>query len=623
MHAKNTLILSAILSTLPFISYAEHRNDITLNPLPSSTRIAPEDFTLKEIAHFPTQDFVSYHGIGDTDLDGNPEVFISGWKFSFPDPETPPKVPFYMFEANPDETESLSTEVLFGRSDTDGTAFLRVDDYDLDGLPDVLIVGHNESPFVPTENILYKNNGASFDAHPFDYKLAMHEGSTGDFNNDGYPDFIGSAYRADIDTTNYPAFLGEGANSNVVLYINDTVGSFTPYILKFNKSVEGGWDDDIKWIASGSDAVFGNIDDDPEMEIIIVDHADSPTDSSYGSMSLIIDNIEFESKHIYGDVIALPDTYFRTRPQFADNPTKFPGLLTHAIQVDLMDVDNDGDNDILVNTMIWTNDAYDSAGVIQILRNDGERQFTDITDDALFNYNLGNVASHEMRIIDINDDGFLDLIGAEEGNNDNFEHTWGVEYPYQGTMSRTTDKGWANEVLINTGNGKFVSSFWEGFHQLTLQQEAIYQSYVSEGEQYALSDKHYYPYMLADGRLGFVTFGHMYLNNENTMFYFDVRANDKFYTGPKGAQTENAIGYSEYYYLTENPEVVTAINAGTYADGLAHYLAKGKVEGKFIFAKNAKIHGTVSNDSIVLREGDEKATRRHLVMLVMTTLMAS
>ncbi|GAA6170735.1 hypothetical protein NBRC116592_04050 [Colwellia sp. KU-HH00111] len=599
--------LLSLLLISSFITYADNRNDITLNPLPSSTRIAPEDFTLKEISHFNDTSFIQYFGVGDTDLDGNPEIFISGWTFAVPEPETPTKAPFYMFEANPEQTDILSTQELFGRSDTDGTTFIRIDDYDLDGQPDVLIAGHNESPFIDTENVLYTNNGSGFDAKSFDYKMAMHEGSTGDFNNDGYPDFIGSAYNADIDASNDPDFAKTVGKTGVILYLNDTKGDFTPYILKFNRAVEGNHASDIKWIPQGSAVVFGNIDDDPEMEIIIVDSADSPTDSSYGSMSLIIDNLQFETKHFYGDVIALPDTYFRTRSQFSDNPTHFPDLLTHAIQVDLMDIDNDGDNDILVNTMIWVEDGHDAAGVIQFLRNDGEHQFTDITDDTLFNYNLSNSASHDMRIMDINDDGFLDLIGVEGAYSEAVDHMWGgEENPWQGDLYQAIDKTWANEILVNTGNGKFVSTFWDGFHQLTLQQEPIYQSYSDENP-YGLSDRSYFPYMLADGRLGFVTSGGMYLDDKDNEFYFDVRAKNKFYTGPKGVQTESAIGFSEYYYLTENPAVVTAINAGTYADGLAHYIAKGKAEGKYSFAKNAKIHGSSNNDTIELREGDEKA----------------
>lgn len=228
MHIKKLLIFSTILSTLSILSYADNRNDITLNPLPSSTRIAAENFTLKEITHFNDISFIQYFGVGDTDLDGNPELFISGWTDTYPVPEVPTKAPFYMFEANPEQTELLSTQELFGRADTDGTTFLRVNDYDLDGLPDVLIAGHNESPFIDTENILYTNNGSGFDAKSFDYKMAMHEGSTGDFNNDGYSDFIGSAYNADIDTSNDPDFAASVGKTGVILYLNDTKGGFTP-----------------------------------------------------------------------------------------------------------------------------------------------------------------------------------------------------------------------------------------------------------------------------------------------------------------------------------------------------------------------------------------------------------
>ena len=50
-----------------------------------------------------------------------------------------------------------------------------------------------------------------------------------------------------------------------------------------------------------------------------------------------------------------------------------------------------------------------------------------------------------------------------------------------------------------------------------------------------------------------------------------------------------------------------AVDAGTYATGLEHYLAEGKDAGLKSFAPFTKVHGYSGNDTIVLREGDEIA----------------
>ena len=59
--------------------------------------------------------------------------------------------------------------------------------------------------------------------------------------------------------------------------------------------------------------------------------------------------------------------------------------------------------------------------------------------------------------------------------------------------------------------------------------------------------------------------------------------------------------------FNENSSAKEAVDAGTYATGLEHYLAEGKEAGLNIFAPFTKVHGYSGDDTIVLREGDETA----------------
>ena len=92
-------------------------------------------------------------------------------------------------------------------------------------------------------------------------------------------------------------------------------------------------------------------------------------------------------------------------------------------------------------------------------------------------------------------------------------------------------------------------------------------------------------------------------------FWFDVRGRHLLSTGPYGHNTsdQGAPGYSEYFYLTEYPDVVTLIETGHYATGLEHYQEKGRTEGRKTFAPRAHVHGHNDTDVITLREGDEQA----------------
>lgn len=604
-------LMPAVLALLPVIVTAQNRNDKFLNPLPESVLLSSDFFTVSELDHvqtaYPLAEAPIYHGTGDTDGDGNPEIYISGWVQQGDlggESTASATVPMQMYalEAEPEATVILTTSAIFGREDSDGTAFIRVADFNRDGLDDIIVMGHNEAPFIPTPNILYTNTGSGFTAREVGIRVTMHEGSLGDFNNDGYPDIIGAAYFSDLPSENDPM---PELNGGTVLFINDTQGGFDSFVMKYTGPVESGDSADVEWVAPGSSADMGNLDSDPETEVVIADHYDSPDSSSFGSPNMLIDNIRFEENYFYGDIVPLPDTYFRTRDEYADNKAVFPHL-THSVQTDLFDFDNDGDEDALLNTFIWVydKDADEAAGVLEVYRNEGDLAFTEVTEEVVYNFNLGNLASHEMRIMDINGDGFKDLLLVQDAypTQDAFVTSKGEVFQdiwqsYPGT--------WANNILVNTGNGKFVSTFWNGFHDLTLQQADIFASYDGEFNIDVI-DKRAFPYLTADGILGFISLKEVF---PTTVFYFDTRAQGKLYTGPRGENPAEAgvPGFNEYFYLTENPDVVDMIESGAYPDGLSHYLAEGIHEGRDIFAANAVVHGSSGADDIVLREGNETA----------------
>ena len=86
--------------------------------------------------------------------------------------------------------------------------------------------------------------------------------------------------------------------------------------------------------------------------------------------------------------------------------------------------------------------------------------------------------------------------------------------------------------------------------------------------------------------------------------------NSKIGTGPNystDTAEQGAPGFNERYYLNENTSAKEAVDAGTYATGLEHYLAEGKDAGLKSFAPFTKVHGYSGNDNIVLREGNETA----------------
>ena len=584
------------------------RFDYTINPLPNSVLLDTSNFTVSKISatnKHTAGSIVWYYGQGDTDADGDVEIYMSGWSSVGPDENgLPPEALFEAFEARPEATVHLSTTEMFGRDTTNGTAFIRVADFDVDGLSDVVVMGHNESPWVETEHVLYRNEGSgAFAASYMTPYFAAHEASLGDFNQDGFADIIATGAEVDWDFSNDPSATTNNAAN--MLLLNDQNGGFEPWALRFNLPTQNGETIDygkLFWINAGSGIDMGNLDADPEYEIVISD-----VGVGFGSVPLsdllMVDNVRFENTYIYGDVTRLPHPFIESHEEFQAAENEFTKYApSHDTQIDLFDYDNDGDQDIVVYAMVWSQAGLNSAGIAQFLQNDGNGDFSDVTESVLYNYNTGTQGGHEVRYLDVNDDGFLDIISAENGYSEKIPWDWGG---WTGDLWRSIERSWGNMVLINTGNGKFVVTLWEGYDDLVQQ---FYDIYVNDEttKPYMLQNNRAFPYVTKNKRLGFVMRGN---THENWIHFFDIRVKEPIYTGPKGINpaTRGVPGFSEYYYLTENPNVSELVSAGSYSDGLAHYLAVGRDQGLSAFATNARIHGSTSNDEIRLREGDESA----------------
>ena len=115
-----------------------------------------------------------------------------------------------------------------------------------------------------------------------------------------------------------------------------------------------------------------------------------------------------------------------------------------------------------------------------------------------------------------------------------------------------------------------------------------------------------------DKKIEYVTFtaesNASYTKQKINFHLFEI--DEQIGTGPKfsiDTAEEAAPGFNEHYYLNENSSAKEAVDAGTYATGLEHYLAEGKEAGLKSFAPFTKVHGYSGNDTIILREGDEIA----------------
>ncbi len=576
-----------------------------LNPLPASVQWASSGFQIKvvgTVAH-PDNDFAVYYGTaGDLTGDGWSEIVIGGWSYrGFDATGTPPPVKLAIVSTNAGGATLLDAQSLLGTATTPGSAAIRIADFTGDGRQDLLLAGHNESPFTLTPTTLYVNSATGFRGVTSGPTTTTHNGEVADLNGDGLPDFIGAAYQAErfFDERLYRngSYQILDNHQGVVVWLSQGDGSFKALPFSNNISLPQVAIQpypSINW-GLASDATAADLDGDGKAEIITVDQLISNIGNPIVGNSYVFANVQIDATSVWADPIALPKPYFEDNPAFADIPSDLSSQRSHDVQVTPFDFNNDGRLDLVISSTIFHQNGR-AASIIQFLRNDGGLRFTDVTDTTFYNAYLGKAdPGHDNVFIDVNNDGFLDIVATGQG-----------QFVGEGQLVNS----WVNEVFVNTGNGKFVSQMWQQFHTLTGQLNAASQA-AGLGLFIPANDGAFYPYLTPDGLLGFTAVGSGYGGGAPgyTSVYFDVRASTRIYTGPAGANPalQGAAGFNEAYYLTEHPDVVTAINAGSYASGLAHYLAVGRAAGFAGFAANAHVEGSDAADTIVLREGAEWA----------------
>ena len=266
--------------------------------------------------------------------------------------------------------------------------------------------------------------------------------------------------------------------------------------------------------------------------------------------------INEKGKFTENNMISMPDSVYGVDNQM------------HLVTL-IADFDNDNDQDIAI---LWTRyEPYYGGSYLQINVNDGTGQFTDITnkitgDPYLDAYNGRLTWVEPWQIIDVNNDGHLDIAGSRS--------------------SKTP------LLYINDGSARFLI-------------EEI-KSEEPRGKPHAYGD------FDKDNNLEYVTFETTRNSDktETTINFVHYELNEEIGTGPdfsKDSAKQGAPGFNEHYYLNENSSAKEAVDAGTYATGLEHYLAEGKEAGLNTFAPFTKVHGYSGDDTIVLREGDETA----------------
>ena len=190
----------------------------TLNPLPNSILIPSTSFTGTFIgstkapvgAGSQNVGYIWFGISGDLTNDLYPEIILTGWSFQPNPPTQAAPTPLYLFSTSRTGVTQISANSLLGVSQLPGTSTPRILDINNDGRNDFMYFGHNEAPLMPTisETFIQAPNGTFVESRIPGPKMASHNSNPGDFNGDGYLDFVASSYATDGSYFNKNLYLG-------------------------------------------------------------------------------------------------------------------------------------------------------------------------------------------------------------------------------------------------------------------------------------------------------------------------------------------------------------------------------------------------------------------------------
>lgn len=383
-----------------------------------------------------------------------------------------------------------------------------------------------------------------------EFLVGGHSVSVIDFDEDGDEDIV-------VGLSDKGLSVLEN-KSNGLEYFSIGTGDWGTYIKEgFVEAIDG-------WSIAASKNLSTN-----ELEVFVGDPLWS-SEWEYGQ-NVVLTFSEFaagnqhDAKQQVKNITVMPEGYFEGEKYgFIDtNFTDQKKDQSHDVDAIFVDIDNDGDNDVINLSHIW--DDKNPYGIIQIMVNK-EGRYYDETDTRLHNHLKLN-QYHKIKAVDVNGDGHLDLLLNDTGTLFKI-HNWTIDGRYLN----------GSELLINDGTGNFVTV---ARHQILHDT-----SEPSPGSQYY--EQSGIPWLSPEGLIRWTLIkAQRYPQDvDSTVEIYTTKLNGRISTGPNGVDPSRygEPNFNEIYYLLNNSDVADMVADGKYLNGLHHYLVVGKSEGRATYS---------------------------------------
>lgn len=279
-------------------------------------------------------------------------------------------IPVKIYQLNSDGTMLDSTIEILGEQITLSTNVPLVADFNHDGIDDLFFPGFSDTQELLPSVAFISRPGQSHTRVDLPNPVWAHGTTVIDINNDTHLDIVDN-----------------WGNT----WTNNGQGNFT-FRSHTYTDVPNMW-------MHGSGVCAGDFNQTGKSQLVVTDQSVDP------DIGPIADTVIFEI-----DNRGLPTAqHYLPVPVLDRNSISVER--SHDVTCKVADLNNDNLPDILVfsrplplSGSTWTNE-----GAIQVLINQGNWQFTDATDQILSGYNNGVLVSYTAMIVDLNDDGFLDI----------------------------------------------------------------------------------------------------------------------------------------------------------------------------------------------------------------------
>ncbi len=338
---------------------------------------------------------------------GREGLIFTGWSFAGFTNADARIVPVHaaMLEQQPDGTLQLATARYLPDAVTNGAGSVVIADFNRDGIDDVFLASWNEAPHIAASSTAFLSNRTAYDRIAIKDFTYAHGANVAEI--DGRPTVFTAAYYRAPDHGNTVAYF-DGVNDFTVIPDTGLVSASSVAVADF--------------YGDGTNAiVFGDLSFGPGIPF----NRTNPGIYLYQLRGLLPVGNPFK--------IATP--YFDGKPEYASFPSFTDPTKTHAYRVWVDDFNQDKQLDVVAQAMIWHADRGAQKDMIQMLQNDGEYRFRDLSDTLNPDYSQ-DCYQHE----------YQPQMRATDGS--------GIKAYFFASPSYETGRAPCNYVMMNDGTGR-------------------------------------------------------------------------------------------------------------------------------------------------------------------------